>query len=371
METTPSPPSSWRSSSGASSPARLERADLTAPIVFVAVGALLAATRAGRRVTAAPETLKPLVEVTLVWVLFSDAARVPRPGAPRRPRTLRAAARHRPAADGLAGWALAPGSSRPRRLAGAAGRRGAGADRRGARASRSSPTRRCPSRIRRLITVESGLNDGIATPVVMVAIAGAAAAEGLEGAPGAGGAGRAGDRGRGRRRPSGRPAAGCCGGPGAGAGPPRTSPASPCWRWPSLAYAGALALHGNGFVAAFCGGLAFGAAAGRRGAGRAGLPRAGGRPGLAAGLAGVRRGRRPDHGRAHRTWPIVLVRRAQPHRGADGPGRARPGRHRAGPRHRAVRRLVRAPRAGLAGLRPARPGGARGRRRTRRSRSSG
>jgi NhaP-type Na+/H+ or K+/H+ antiporter len=34
-----------------------------------------------------------------------------------------------------------------------------------------------PSRVRRLITVESGLNDGIATPIVMVAIAGAVAAE--------------------------------------------------------------------------------------------------------------------------------------------------------------------------------------------------
>jgi NhaP-type Na+/H+ or K+/H+ antiporter len=31
------------------------------------------------------------------------------------------------------------------------------------------------------------------------------------------------------------------------------------------AYAGALVAHGNGFVAAFCGGLAFGATAGRRG----------------------------------------------------------------------------------------------------------
>src|SRR5206468_9701428 len=31
-----------------------------------------------------------------------------------------------------------------------------------------------PSRVRRLITVESGLNDGIVTPVVIVAIAGAA-----------------------------------------------------------------------------------------------------------------------------------------------------------------------------------------------------
>ena len=34
-----------------------------------------------------------------------------------------------------------------------------------------------PARIRRLLNVESGLNDGIATPVVLVAIAGAATAE--------------------------------------------------------------------------------------------------------------------------------------------------------------------------------------------------
>src|SRR3954470_2094538 len=33
-----------------------------------------------------------------------------------------------------------------------------------------------------------------------------------------------------------------------------------------LAYLAALAVHGNGFVAAFCGGIAFGAAAGHRGA---------------------------------------------------------------------------------------------------------
>src|SRR4029453_10663787 len=45
-----------------------------------------------------------------------------------------------------------------------------------------------PSPVRRLITVESGLNDGIATPVVMVAIAGAAAGEGADGSSGAGGA---------------------------------------------------------------------------------------------------------------------------------------------------------------------------------------
>ena len=41
-----------------------------------------------------------------------------------------------------------------------------------------------PSGIRKLITVESRLNDGIVTPVVMLALAGAASAEGAEGAPG-------------------------------------------------------------------------------------------------------------------------------------------------------------------------------------------
>ena len=47
-----------------------------------------------------------------------------------------------------------------------------------------------PARIRRLINVESGLNDGIATPVVLVAVAGA------------GTAGHAGGIGRARRPPS-------------------------------------------------------------------------------------------------------------------------------------------------------------------------
>ena len=51
-----------------------------------------------------------------------------------------------------------------------------------------------PSRVRRLITVESGLNDGIVTPVVMVAIAGAAAAEGCRIVRRRGCTGRARDR---------------------------------------------------------------------------------------------------------------------------------------------------------------------------------
>ena len=89
-----------------------------------------------------------------------------------------------------------------------------------------------PSRVRR-IDVESVLNDGIATPVVMVALAGAASADGLADAPGLGEAllelaigalvGSAVGLAGGwllRLRPR-------------GVGPPRTSPASPSsrWRW--------------------------------------------------------------------------------------------------------------------------------------------
>ena len=56
--------------------ARLQRAQLTAPIVFVALGAVLAWSGLADGPEAA-EQLTPLVEITLVWVLFSDAARLP------------------------------------------------------------------------------------------------------------------------------------------------------------------------------------------------------------------------------------------------------------------------------------------------------
>src|SRR5204863_2905582 len=65
--------------------ARLERADLTAPIVFVAVGVLLGAAVPLESEPRA-QILRLLTEVTLVWVLFSDAARV-------APAELRADAR--------------------------------------------------------------------------------------------------------------------------------------------------------------------------------------------------------------------------------------------------------------------------------------
>ena len=121
-----------------------------------------------------------------------------------------------------------------------------------------------PSRIRQLITVESGLNDGIATPVVMLAIAGAAAAAGLEHAEGAGGAAV--------ELLIGVAVGAAVGGLGGAAlrwarrhGTATESFAGIAVLALALAaYASALLLHGNGFVAAFCGGLAFGAFAGRR-----------------------------------------------------------------------------------------------------------
>ncbi|MFC4787300.1 cation:proton antiporter domain-containing protein [Nocardioides sp. MAHUQ-72] len=122
-----------------------------------------------------------------------------------------------------------------------------------------------PERVRRLITVESGLNDGIVTPLVMLALAGAASAEGVAGVPGTGGAvlelalgalvgaGVGGAGGWLLRRARGR---GWVAEDFAGISVLALA---------VVAYAAAVVVDGNGFVAAFCGGLAFGAVAGRRG----------------------------------------------------------------------------------------------------------
>jgi sodium/hydrogen antiporter len=165
--------------------ARLARADLTAPIAFVAVGALLAALDL-IDTSSAPETLKPLVEVTLVWVLFSDAARVPvRQFLRELGRYARLLGIGLPLTV-LAGWGLAawlfPGLGVW--LALLVGAALAPTDAALGVPVVSNPV--VPAPVRRLITVESGLNDGIVTPVVMLAIAAAASADGLEGASGPG-----------------------------------------------------------------------------------------------------------------------------------------------------------------------------------------
>jgi len=243
---------------------RLERADLTAPIAFIAVGTVLAALDLVHG-PSGPESLTPLVEFTLVWVLFSDAARLPLRELRRDSgRYLRLLGVGLPLTI-LLGWGLAawffPGLGIW--LALLVGAALAPTDAALGLPVVTNPA--VPSRIRSLITVESGLNDGIATPVVMVAIAGAAAAEGLEHAQGAGQAVI-------------ELLIGVVVGAGVGA------VGGAALRWARnhktaaesfagiavlalalAAYATALGLHGNGFVAAFCGGLAFGATAGRRG----------------------------------------------------------------------------------------------------------
>ena len=206
---------------------RLERDDLTAPIVFVAIGGMLAVTGLIAAPTAG-EILKPLVEVTLVWVLFSDAAGVPF-GEMRRDlgRIVRLLAVGLPLTV-LAGWALAywlfPQLGVWLALLVAA----ALAPTDAALGLPVVTNQVVPSRIRRLITVESGLNDGIVTPIVMFALAGAASAEGLAGAPGLGEALAELAIGLVVGTGIGLGAVGCCAGRAIGDGRPRTSSVSPC-----------------------------------------------------------------------------------------------------------------------------------------------
>lgn len=241
--------------------ARLTRADLSAPIVFVAVGVLLAAIGLVDAPTA-PATFKPLVEVALVWVLFSDAARVPIQDLRHDlGRYLRLLALGLPltilAGWGIATWLLPALGVWLALLVGAAL---APTDAALGAPVVTNPT--VPGRVRRLLTVESGLNDGIATPVVMLAIAGAAATD--EHGPGVGEAmvelavgaltgvaiGFAGGWLLRRARGRGWVAEEFTG--------------IAVLALALAAYLCALTMGGNGFVAAFCGGMAFGAAAGPR-----------------------------------------------------------------------------------------------------------
>ena len=122
-----------------------------------------------------------------------------------------------------------------------------------------------PERIRRLINVESGLNDGIATPFVLVAVAGADTS-GHTASTGPAAGGRRAGAGRDHRRGGGRrrwlPGASS---PSPGLGSEGSFAGSAVLALAAGAYASALALHGNGFIAAFVGGLAFGAIGGQRG----------------------------------------------------------------------------------------------------------
>jgi NhaP-type Na+/H+ or K+/H+ antiporter len=236
---------------------RLGRADLSAPIIFVAAGLLLSEVLHVVELEVTPEAIKALAEVTLVWVLFADASRVGfrelRADLGLYVRLLGAGLPLTIAAgtllavglfDGTGWWAAL--------LIGAAL---APTDAALGASVMTDPA--VPERVRRLLNVESGLNDGIATPVVMVAIAGAVAANGAALVDLAIGLavgvflGLAGGRLMRLAR--------------------RRGWASEDFAGPAVlalalaAYAGTLWLDGNGFVAAFVAGLTFGHAAGRGG----------------------------------------------------------------------------------------------------------
>jgi sodium/hydrogen antiporter len=245
--------------------ARLERFDVTAPILFVLAGVVLThGPLAPLSVMPAHEAVKALAEVTLVLVLFTDASRVGlRDLRADMGLCVRLLGIGLPLTIGL-GALLALGLFKGMDiwLALLIGAALAPTDAALGAGMMVNPA--VPERIRRLVNVESGLNDGIATPFVLVAVAGAGAADHIAGASlsgavaelalgvligaavgGAGGFVVSAARNRGWAE-------------GSFAGTAVLALAA-------CAYACALALHGNGFIAAFVGGLAFGAFGGRRG----------------------------------------------------------------------------------------------------------
>ncbi len=241
--------------------ARIARADLSAPIVFVAVGLLLSDGLHLIEAESTREIIKVLAEVTLVWVLFADASRVglrelradgglyTRLLAVGLPLTIIAGSL-------LAMWFFGELGFWLALLVGAAL---APTDAALGAAVMTDPA--VPERVRRVLNVESGLNDGIATPVVTIAIAGAAVSAHESLSVGAAlidlaiglavgiGAGLVGGRAMRVARRRGWVLEDFAG-PGVLA-------------LALAAYAGTLWLDGNGFVAAFVAGLVFGNSAGR------------------------------------------------------------------------------------------------------------
>lgn len=235
---------------------RLDRWNVTAPMVFTAVGAVI-----GIRFWDGTDTaiVHGIAEITLALILFHDAAQV-------RPRQIRSEAG--PCARLLliglpltivlgvvAGLLLLPGTGiwLVLLLAAALAPTDAGL---------GAPTVLnpvVPVRIRRILNVESGLNDGLATPIVLFAIA--AAADSGRAAAGVGSA-----IGAALIELAGGVLAGVLVGGGCGRLLARSDRPAPelltvaTVAIPVAAYYGSVAVHANGFVAAFVAGTAFAAA---------------------------------------------------------------------------------------------------------------
>lgn len=153
---------------------------LTAPIVFVAAGFLYTETFEVLDLEAEYEPVKLLAEVTLVWVLFADASGVDlrkfRSDLGTQVRLLGVGLPLTVALGALLALTLLDLEPWAALLVGAAV---APTDAALGQAVVTNP--RVPARIRRGLSVESGLNDGIVTPVVLLAIAGVAVGHGIEG----------------------------------------------------------------------------------------------------------------------------------------------------------------------------------------------
>jgi NhaP-type Na+/H+ or K+/H+ antiporter len=156
----------------------LGRIDVTAPIAFVTAGALLSLGLPDLG-ESAREALTLLTELTLALILFHDAAQVrPRQITADRGLMARLLLVGLPltiAAGWLLGRAVFPGMPALLLLLLAASvaptDAGLGA------ATVLNPV--VPVRVRRMLNVESGLNDGLCTPFVLFAIAALAGEEGL------------------------------------------------------------------------------------------------------------------------------------------------------------------------------------------------
>jgi sodium/hydrogen antiporter len=244
---------------------KLERWWITGPMVFVAAGTILGPGALDvLPLSLTNETVVTITELTLALVLFSDASTVPLgdvegdSGLPRRllfvglPLTVVAGAVLAYVIFPNVGWAaaalvatiLAPTDA--------------------ALGLAVITNKAVPVRIRRALNVESGLNDGIATPLVTLFIAAAAAEEaigetswGLEALKQIGLAiataivvGYLGGKALAFAKDHGWTS--------------EVAEQIAILALALLAYQGAVAIGGNGFIAAFAGGILFGAATRRR-----------------------------------------------------------------------------------------------------------
>lgn len=238
--------------------ARLQRWDISAPMVFVALGLLCANVLGVVDVSSRSEALHSLAEITLALLLFSDAARV----------NLRVLARDAGVPARLLFLGLPLSILLGTVLAGLlfsgvnmwvlAAIAAAVAPTDAALGAQVVEDPHVPARIRRILNVESGLNDGIATPFVTFFLA--AAVSDLTAHPAKSAVGALGDLGLGALL-------GIAIGAGGGwllKWATNRGWASPNYRaltvvaFALLAFAGAEELGANGFIAAFVGGLAFG-----------------------------------------------------------------------------------------------------------------